>query len=110
MMDLDPSNWEENMTLLCTWVLLAQASLGLGGHHARKVGCCDACGVEKALVLAEIQTLQTCPRWRARDNAAHRLRKFDWRCHPEAASALVVALLHDCEEEVREEAAQSLTR
>src|SRR5438046_2669125 len=91
-------------------VLVANAALGYSGHHAVKEACCDTCGVETAVVLSEIQRLLSCPNWRARDNAAHRLRKFAWRCHPEIPAALSFALLHDGEEEVREESAQSLTK
>jgi hypothetical protein len=57
-----------------------------------------------------VNTLQSHPRWRVRDNAAHALRKYDWRCHPEILSALAAAMLTDCEEEVREESAESLTK
>jgi hypothetical protein len=98
--------------MVVTWVqafLAASTVLGVG-HHAGGPGCCDVCGVEKAEVLATIARLQTCPDWRVRDDAAHDLRKFDWRCHPEIVAALSVALLKDCEEEVREEAAQSLSK
>ncbi len=94
-------------------VFLAQTALGCawGGHHDRPlVACCDVCGVETAEVFAEIRTLQADPRWRKRDNAAHELREFDWRCHPEILAVLTTALLTDCEEEVREEAAESLAR
>ena len=90
-------------------LMVAQAAVGFG-HHGRKAGDCDRCGAVSAAVDAEIRTLQGASRWRTRDNAAHALRKFDWRCHPEAALALVGAMLHDCEEEVREEAAESLAR
>ena len=91
-------------------LLWAQGAIGFSGHHAAKAGCCDVCGVETARVVTLIQTLQTCPRWRVRDDAAHDLRKFDPACHPEVVNALAVALLTDCEEEVREEAAQSLKK
>jgi hypothetical protein len=94
----------------CAAVLWSQAAVGAPGHHGKRPQCCDVCGVESAEVLAEIQILQGCPRWRKRDNAAHRLRRFDWRCHPDAVNALVTALLTDSEEEVREEAAQSLRK
>jgi hypothetical protein len=57
-----------------------------------------------------IETLQSHPRWRTRDDAAHELREFDWRCHPEILAALTTAMLTDCENEVREEAAESLAK
>jgi HEAT repeat protein len=90
--------------------LLVQTTLGGLGHHAPKAGCCDACGVQTAFVSEQIARLQTCPRWKDRDHAAHELRHVDWRCHPEVVHALVAALLHDCDEEVREESAQSLAK
>src|SRR5215211_6052058 len=90
-------------------VVLAQATLGFGDHHARPAAC-DACGMPSAAVLFEIQKLQGCPRWRDRDKAAAALRRFDWRCHPEVANALAVAMLRDGHEEVREEAAESLAK
>lgn len=98
---------------LCSMVFLAQSALGCGwgGHHDRPLSaCCDVCGVESAEVFGAIQTLQCHPRWRKRDNAANDLRDFDWRCHPEILGALSFAMLTDCEEEVREEAAQSLAK
>lgn len=95
-----------------TWgvaLILAQSVLETG-HHAPKLGCCDECGVEKAAILEQIVRLQTCPNWRDRDRAAHALRRCDWRCHPEVVEVLALALLKDCHEEVREEAAESLTK
>jgi hypothetical protein len=74
------------------------------------VGCCDACGVREAAVLFEIKKLETFPDRKSRDHAAKALRKYDWRCHPEAVAALVTALLNDCDGEVREEAAESLAK
>jgi hypothetical protein len=103
---------ERQSTMVTTWglaVLVAQSILG-SGHHSPRPGCCDACGVGKGEVIAGIVRLQTCPNWRARDDAAHDLRKFDWRCHPEIVEALTAALVRDCEEEVREEAAESLVK
>jgi hypothetical protein len=90
-------------------VVVVQALLGVG-HHVPRTGSCDVCGVESAMLFEQIQRLQHCPKWRDRDNAAHALRRFDWRCHPEVVGALAYSLLHDCEEEVREEAAESLTK
>lgn len=97
----------------CSILFFCQTALGCGwgGHHARPVSaCCDVCGVESAKVFSAIRTLQAHPRWRTRDDAAHDLRKFDWRCHPEILAALSHALLTDCEEEVREEAAEALAK
>ena len=91
-------------------IVLAQAFLGMHGHDAPRPGCCDVCGVRQAAVLAEITRLQTCPNWRKRDDAAHALRKVDWHCHPEVVDALAYSLLRDCEEEVREEAAETLAK
>ena len=91
------------------WVL-AQTVCGPHGHRLAETGSCDACGVETAAVTGEILRMQHSPNWRARDNAAHALRRLDWRCHPEVVAALAFTLLHDPEDEVRAEAAQSLTR
>ncbi len=98
------------MASLSTLALLTQVALGWTGHHAPRSACCDVCGVETFAVATQIRILQTHPNWRERDDAAHELRDFDWRCHPEIPAALVNALLHDCEEEVREESAQTLTK
>ena len=98
---------------LCSIVFLAQSALGCGwgGHHDWPlVACRDVRGVETAEVFAAIRTLQCDPRWRKRDNAAHDLRDFDWRCHPEILAALTTAMLTDREEEVREEAAEALEK
>ncbi|MCA1686119.1 MAG: HEAT repeat domain-containing protein, partial [Planctomycetia bacterium] len=54
--------------------------------------------------------LQTSSRPETREDAAHDLREVDWRCHPEVLGALAYSLLHDGDEEVREEAAESLTK
>ena len=54
--------------------------------------------------------LRTSPRWKARDDAAEALRKYDWRRHPEAVFALRDALLLDPKDDVREEAAESLKK
>lgn len=94
----------------CTLLLWSQAAIGFTGHHAPKAGCCDVCGTETAEVVRLVQRLRCCPNWRTRDEAAHDLREFDWRCHPEISEALVTAMLRDCEEEVREEAAESLAK
>jgi hypothetical protein len=93
-------------------VALIVAQSVVGGSEPRSAAgpCGDGCGVERTALFNQIERLQHAPRWRERDNAAHALRRFDWRCHPEAAEVLVTALLTDCHEEVREEAAQSLTK
>jgi hypothetical protein len=96
-------------TTLGLALMLAPSTVG-GLFHRHKVGCDGGCGAESAFVAAQIQTLQTCPRWRDRDRAAARLRKIDWQCHPEVVDALVVALLNDCEDCVRKEAAESLAK
>jgi hypothetical protein len=95
---------------LYTIIVVAQVAVGGLWHRDRGPGCCDVCGVETTRIQAEIATLQGCPKWRVRDDAAHALRRFDWRCHPEIVAALATALLTDCEEEVREEAAESLAK
>ena len=93
-----------------TTMVLATATLGWSDHHAAKDVCCDVCGVESAAVATQIQRLLTCPNRHDRENAAARLRKFGWKCHPEIPAALVSAMLADCHEEVREEAAESLAK
>jgi hypothetical protein len=98
------------MASLYTVILLAQSAVGGLLHHAPRPGCCDVCGVEKAVIAAEIGRLQTCPFWKDRDRAAIGLRHHAWECHPEIVVALANAMLHDCHEEVREEAAESLTK
>jgi hypothetical protein len=99
--------------IAATWgvvAIVAQAMLGWGGGHDPVPDSSEARVVENAAILAQVARLQTSPRRRDRDHAAHALRKVDWRCHPEVVGALAYSLLHDPEEEVREEAAQSLTR
>lgn len=94
--------------------LLAPGDLGfLFRHHQPAPSsseCCDDCGVETARVADLICRLQTAPRWRDRDNAARALRRVNWKCHPEAPLALAGAMLSDGHEEVREEAAESLSK
>ena len=58
--------------------------------------------------MREITILQQSSRWRERDNAAHRLAEYDWKCHPEIVAALVDSLLHDPQDDVRAEAAETL--
>src|SRR4051794_34995049 len=93
-----------------TLLLLAPSTVGLHGHHDSGRAICDSCGVQESVALATITRLQTSPRWRERHNAAHALRRYDWRCHPDVVGALAFSMLNDTCEEVREEAAQSLTR
>lgn len=93
-----------------TALLICQSVLGDHGHHRAKVGACDSCGEKNGEILATVSRLQTSPRWRDRDDAANDLRDFDWRCHPEVVGALAFTLLNDPEEEVREEAAESLAK
>ncbi|AGA25913.1 HEAT repeat domain-containing protein [Singulisphaera acidiphila] len=93
-----------------TALIFCQSALGGHGHHGAKVGACESCGEKNGVVLATISRLQTSPRWRDRDDAANDLRDFDWRCHPEVVGALAFTLLNDPEEEVREEAAESLAK
>jgi hypothetical protein len=61
-------------------------------------------------VHEQITRLESCSGWMARRKAARALRKFDWKCHPEAAEALAGALLNDDCGLVRQEAAESLSR
>jgi hypothetical protein len=93
-----------------TALILSQAAVGGHGHHDARAGACDSCGARNGVVLATIAKLQTSPRWRERDDAANDLRDFDWHCHPEVVGALAYTLLNDPEEEVREEAAESLAK
>lgn len=71
---------------------------------------CKQRGSEGVQVAESIQVLMCSPRWRERDNAAHRLGDADWRRYPEVLPALLCALQRDRHEEVREEAAESLAR
>lgn len=88
--------------------LMAASSLGCGDHHPRRVEVVTVCDPRAAEVAREIAILRTAPRWRARDDAAHRLAKYDWKRSPEILPALVEAMARDPEDEVREEAAESL--
>lgn len=90
-------------------MILSQTLLGGHGHH-RRVEECDRCGERDARLAATLVKLQTCPRWQERDDAAHDLRDYDWRVHPEVVETLCYALLNDPEEEVREEAAETLAK
>ncbi len=97
--------------LLSAILLLAPSGLHLFDHHREPPGpCCDTCGASSAQVQMLICTMRTHPNWRERDDAAHDLRKFDWKCHPEIGAALASTMVNDCHEEVREEAAESLAK
>lgn len=92
-------------------ILVAQSVLGFDSHdHRHRPGCREQCGREAVAVRKRIEILRTSPKWRRRDDAAHELRKYDWRCHSEAAIALAEAMIRDCHEEVREESAESLAK
>ena len=102
--------------MIASWlgasILFAQALVGGHGHghRAPEADCCTRCGVVMPELVAQVNRLQTAPKWRDRERAAHALRRIDWKCHPEIVDVLASALLNDQHEEVREEAAQSLTR
>ena len=108
---------------ICTLALLTHCAFGglLGGlfdclkdhhrgHEYNGPDCCRACLVEQRTVINLIAIMQQHPNWRERDDAAHELREFDWRCHPEIAPALAFTMLEDPHEEVREEAAETLAK
>lgn len=90
--------------------LLLGSSATAGGHGQRVPvsDLCQFCGVDGRATLPLIAQLQSAPRWQMRDNAAHALRKFDWRRHPEVVYALCDAMLLDPKDDVRAEAAESL--
>ena len=71
---------------------------------------CSDCGVRSNVILDLVVILQKSPDWHRRERAAHDLRRVDWRCHPEVVGALAYSLLNDPNGEVREEAAESLTK
>lgn len=102
--------------MIASWlgasILFAQSVVGGHGHgqRASEANCCTRCGVAMPELVAQVNRLQTALKWRDRERAAHSLRRFDWKCHPEIVDVLASALLNDKHEEVREEAAQSLTR
>ncbi|WP_435017043.1 HEAT repeat domain-containing protein [Tundrisphaera sp. TA3] len=87
--------------------------MSTAGSHGHRVKIdaprvCQACGVDGRATLPLITRLQSDPRWKVRDDAAHALAKFDWRAHPEVVYALCDALLLDPKDDVREEAAEAL--
>jgi hypothetical protein len=95
------------------WIV-AQSATGCHGREAKASVVPLSARVERPgdapVVIRDIVALQRSPRWRDRDRAAIALRRVDWRRHPEVVGALAFSMLHDPEEEVREEAAESLTR
>lgn len=97
-------------TFLSLAVIVSQSVVGWHGHDGPLARVCDVCGLEKSAVVAHIVRMQKSPNRRHREDSAHDLRKVDWRCHPEVLGALAFTLLRDCDEDVREEAAQSLTK
>ena len=93
-------------------LLLAQSATA-GHHHSQGwggAGVCSFCGGSPARVASLIGQLQTCRDEDDREDAAEDLRDVNWRCHPEAAEALASALLRDPDDDVREEAAESLAK
>ena len=93
-----------------TAVVLGQLPVVVTAPAPPGAVCCVACGARTAAVLFEVRKLETFPDRKARDHAAKALRRYNWRCHPEAVAALVHALLNDGDGEVREEAAESLAK
>ena len=91
-------------------MIVAQTTVGGDFHSRHAPADCERCGVNSAFVLEEVVQLQNNPSWRVRERMANTLRRIDWRCHPEVVGALSFSLLHDCEDEVREEAAETLAR
>ncbi len=92
------------------YVVLA-ASVGMIHHgHQKDRNECVTCCEEQPGVQEQIAKLQSCSGWVTRRKAARALRKYDWKCHPEAVEALAGALLHDRQCLVRQEAAESLAK
>ena len=92
-------------------VLLLVSSAGaLPCGHGKVREECTVCAEETSAVHEQISRLESCSGWMARRKAARALRKYDWKCHPEAAEALAGALLNDDCGLVRQEAAESLSR
>ncbi len=92
-------------------VLLLASSAGvLHCSHDKVQGECTICVEETSAMQAQISRLESCSGWMARRKAARALRKYDWKCHPEAAEALAGALMNDDCGLVRQEAAESLAR
>jgi hypothetical protein len=92
-------------------LIVAQSAAGWHGHDGPSASAaCESCGLETSPITEGIVRLQKSPRWQSREHASHDLRKVDWRRHPEVLGALAYSLLHDPEEEVREESAESLSK
>ena len=92
-------------------ILAGVAMLGSrarAGEVESGLDSCDRCGMASNKVQGEIDRLLGARHSWTRDDAAHDLRRFDWRCHPEILDALVTALLRDPKAHVRSEAAQTL--
>ena len=99
------------ITATMSAVLLLVSSVGvLPCGHGKVREECTVCAEETSAVHEQISRLESCSGWMARRRAARALRKFDWKCHPEAAEALAGALLNDDCGLVRQEAAESLSR
>jgi hypothetical protein len=99
------------ITATMSAVLLLVSSAGaLPCGHGKVREECTVCAEETSAVHEQISRLESCSGWMARRKAARALRKFDWKCHPEAAEALAGALLNDDCGLVRQEAAESLSR
>jgi hypothetical protein len=108
--------------LACSMALAAQLAVGGLGlfdclkkdhrddHHFDGPECCRSCLSEFREVQELLVEMQRHPNWRRRDDAAHELREFDWRSHPDLAPALAYTMLNDGHEEVREEAAETLAK
>jgi hypothetical protein len=91
-------------------VTMAGWAGGLHCGHDKVRTECEVCSDETPEVFKQIERLQSCSGWMARRKAARALRKFDWKCYPDAAEALAETLLHDGNCLVRQEAAASLAR
>ncbi len=99
------------ITATVSAVLLVVSSAGvLPCGHDKVRDECTVCAEESLAVHKQIARLELCSCWMARRRAARALRKFDWKCHAEAAEALAAALLNDDCFLVRQEAAESLAR
>lgn len=96
------------LSLSPSLVMLALATMGAHGPRGPKAGRCESCGVEASVVRSQVLALRSSPKRRARDRAAQALARCNWRCHPEAVLALCDALRLDPDDDVREEAAESL--
>ena len=81
------------ITATVSAVLLLVLSVGaLHCSHDKVREECTVCVEETPAVQAQITRLESCSGWMARRKAARALRKYDWKCHPEAAEALAGAL------------------